>query len=117
MGLLDGGLASTFNTVFSGLYLDATLYRKTEGDDGMGGGSGNGFDAGTAVKVQPDSTTQAMRDTPGYIATDKRFLMLAIAADPDTDCEILQNDQRFSVINWSSDPARSYFDLHVRRKS
>lgn len=114
---LFGSVSAAFSTTFGGFYLDATLYRSAGGDDGKGGGSGNGFDAGTAIKVQPDQTTQAMRDTPGYVETDKRMLMLASGlSDPDTDCEIAFQGQRWSVVNWDSDPCRSYFDLHVRRK-
>ena len=60
---------------------------------------------------------QAMRDTPGYVDTDRRFLMLAEGhADPDTDCDLEFGDERFSIFRWSKDPCSAYFDLHVRYK-
>lgn len=119
VGFLDGGVSAAFASMFSGFYLDASLYRPTAfTDDGAGGGADNSFAAAEAVKVQPDQTTQAMRETPGYIDTDRRFLMLADGhADLSTDCELEFDGERFSVFRWSKDPAGAYFDLHVRYKS
>lgn len=112
--LLSGGLASVFSSAFSGIYLDATLHRPTFTDDGVGGGTTTFSDE--VIKVQPEATTQAMRDSPGYVDTDKRFLMLAFGvAEPDTDCEITLAGQRWSIANWSRDPASAYYDIHGRR--
>lgn len=117
MGFLDGGVSAVFDSIFSPMYLDALLYRpSTFSDDGAGGGdSAGGFATPQAVKVQPEATTQAMRDTPGYVDTDKRYLMLAHGiAEPDTDCELEAEDLRWSVFNWSRDPAGAYYDCHCR---
>lgn len=116
MGFLDGGVAAAFNGIFSSFYLDGSLYRPAAfTDDGAGGGSDGSFGPAEAIKVQPEATTQAMRDTPGYIDTDKRFLMLAYGFDePTTDCELVAEGKRWSVMNWSRDPAGAYFDLHCR---
>jgi hypothetical protein len=116
MSLLEGGVADFFAAAFAGLYLDAQLYRPVPfTDDGKGGGTGGGFSAGEAVKVQPDATTQAMRDSPGYVDTDKRYIMLASGhAEPNTDCELVAEGKRWSVVNWDKDPAASYFALHCR---
>lgn len=104
--------------MFGGFYLDAELYRPaTFSDDGAGGGEDGEFGDPEDVKVQPEATSQAMRDTPGYIETDRRFLMLAHGhAEPDTDCELEFEDQRWSVVNWSRDPCGAYYDLHTRRR-
>lgn len=113
-GFLDGGIADTFASIFGGIYLSATLHRPTTTDDGMGGGSTTWTDE--AVKIQPDSATQAMVASAGYVESDGRMLMLASGhADPDTDCELTYGSTRFMVVNWSTDPCRSYFDLHVRK--
>jgi hypothetical protein len=116
MGLLDGGIAAAFAGAFGSVYLAATLHRPTTTDDGMGGGSTSWTDE--AVKVQPDLASQAMVSGDSYVESDGRMLMLASGQDdPSTDCELTFRGTRFSVVNWSADPARSYFDLHVRRKS
>jgi hypothetical protein len=114
-GFLDGGIAAAFSSVFEDMYLPATLHRPTTSDDGMGGGSTTWTDE--AVKVQPDLASQAMVSGQGYVESDGRMLMLAAGHDdPNTDCELTYGSARFSILNWSADPAKSYFDLHVRRK-
>lgn len=116
MSFLDGGVRTVFSSIFSGIYLDAQLYRPVEfDDDGAGGGEDAGHGDPEDVKVQPEATTQAMRDTPGYVETDRRFLMLAQGIDePDTDCELAFEGDRWSVVNWSRDPCGAYYDLHTR---
>lgn len=116
-GFLDGGIADTFAAIFSGVYLNATLYRpQTDADDGQGGGQGSGFDDGTPVKAQLDATTQAMRDSPGYVDTDQRILVLAhgVAAIT-TDCEIVAGGQRWSIASVTQDPAKAYYELRGRK--
>jgi hypothetical protein len=116
---LDGGVSALFSGMFSGFYLDATLFRKpTFTDDGAGGGTDNPSGTGEAVKVQPDQTTQAMRETEGYVDTDKRFLMLAHGvAEPDTDAELQAEGKRWGFVNWNRDPCSAYFDCHCRYRS
>jgi hypothetical protein len=114
-GFLDGGIADAFNSIFSSFYLAATLHRPTTNEDGEGGGSETWTDE--AVKVQPDVASQAMVNADTYVESDGRLLMLAAGHDePSTDCELTFGGARFSILNWSADPARSYFDLRVRRK-
>lgn len=118
MGLLDGQLAEAFAAVFGGIYLDGTLYRAVEGDDGQGGGSGNGFDAGTAVKVQIDAATQAMQQAEGFVDTDVRILILAHGvASPDTDAEVAAGGARYMVESVGTDTCGSYYELRGRKKA
>jgi hypothetical protein len=119
MGLLDGQIAEAFAGVFGGLYLDATLYRPNAfADDGAGGGAGGGFDAGSAIKVQIDQATQAMRLADGFADTDQRMLVLAHGeAAISTDCEIASGSNRWMVESVSTDPCGSYYELRIRRKS
>jgi hypothetical protein len=118
MGLLDGQIGEMFAAVFGPLYLDGTLYRAVAGDDGQGGGSGNGFDNGTAVKVQIDAATQAMQQAEGFVDTDVRILILAHGvASPDTDAEVAAGGARYMVATVGTDPAGSYYELRGRKKS
>lgn len=118
VSLLEGDLAGVFSAAFSGLYVDATLYRpNTFTDDGKGGGTGGGFLPGEAIKAQVDAATQAMRISGGFVETDRRILVLAkgVAAIT-TDCELFVSGKRWLVVSVDSDPAGAYYDLHVRRK-
>lgn len=118
MGLLDGGIAAAFSAAFSSFYLDGTLYRQVGGDDGAGGGSGNGFDTGSPVKVQIDAATQAMRSADNYVETDQRILVLASGLDPiTTDCEIVADGTRWGIASVAQDPAGSYYELRGQRKA
>lgn len=118
MGLLDGDLAAAFAGVFSGIYLNGTLFRAVEfTDDGMGGGSGGRFDNGTPVKVQIDAATQAMHLAEGFVEGDVRILMLAHGvAAPDTDCEIAAGGTRYMIETVATDTAGSYYELRGRKK-
>jgi hypothetical protein len=118
MGLLDGGIAAAFAGVFGGLYLDGTLYRAVDfTDDGKGGGSGNGFAAGEAVKVQIDQATDSMQRANGYVDGDVRILMLAHGvASPDTDAEIAAGGVRYMIETVGTDACGSYYELRGRRK-
>lgn len=117
MGFLDGGVAAAFSGMFSGFYLDAKLFRSgTFTDDGAGGGDDDEFAESENVKVQPERTSEDMRGRPGYTDTDKRYLMLAHDVDePDTDCEIEAEGQRWLLFHCSKDPATAYYDCHCRK--
>lgn len=119
MGLLDGELAGAFAAVFGAVYLDGMLYRSNEtADDGKGGGSDSGFDNGTAVKVQIDAASYAMRQAEGFVEGDMRILMLAHGvAAPDTDCELAAGGTRWQIETVAIDTAGSYFELRGRRKA
>lgn len=119
MGLLDGGVAAAFSAAFSGFYLDGSLYRPvTFADDGKGGGSGGGFAAPEAVKVQIDAATQAMRSADNYVETDQRISVLASGvAMITTDCEIVAGGARWGIASVAQDPAGSYYELRGQRKA
>lgn len=78
MGLLDGGIASIFNSVFSGIYLDGVLQAGT-GDPIYGpGATVIGYAGGEApIKVQVDAATDAMRRADGFAEGDCRIIVLA----------------------------------------
>jgi len=119
VGLLDGGVAAAFSSAFSSFYLDGELYRPVAfADDGKGGGSGGGFGAPEAVKVQVDAATQAMRSADNYVETDQRILVLALGVDPiDTDCEIVAGGTRWGIASVARDPAGAYYELRGQRKA
>jgi hypothetical protein len=111
-------MAAAFAGVFQGIYLDGTLYRAQEyADDGQGGGTGMGFTAGEAVKVQIDAATDAMQRSEGYVEGDVRILMLAHGVTaPDTDAEIAAGGQRYMIETIGTDPCGSYYELRGRKK-
>lgn len=119
MGLLDGGLAQIFSGAFRGIFLDAQLYRKlADADDGAGGGSTSGFADPEPVKAQLDQATQAMRDSPGYVDTDQRIIVLAHGvAEITTDDEITVKGKRWSIASVSTDPATAAYELRGRLAS
>lgn len=114
MGVLDGGLAGLFKSVLSGIYLDATLHRRTTTDDGAGGGSSS-F-APESVKAQLEAATEAMRLAAGYTAKDVRILVLAHGVDrPTTDDQITVSGQRHAIVGpVGRDPAGAAWDIHGR---
>lgn len=115
MGLLDGGVAAAFGSMFAGFYLDASLHRASITDDGAGGGS-VGFADAQPVKAQLDQATQAMRDSPGYVDTDQRILVLAYGIDAiTTDDEITVDGLRWSIASVTQDPAGACYELRGRR--
>lgn len=118
MGLLNGQIAEAFAGIFGGVYLDGTLYRAVDFvDDGKGGGTDGGFDAGSPVKVQVDSASYGMRTAEGYVEGDVRILMLAHnVATPSTDDEIAAGGARYQIESVATDPAGSYFELRGRKK-
>jgi hypothetical protein len=119
VSLLDGQLAAAFAGVFGGVYLEGQLFRPaTYGDDGMGGGSGNGFAPAEPVKVQIDAATLAMQNADSYVEGDVRILMLAHGvAAPDTDCEVGAGGVRYMIASVATDPAGSYYEMRGRKSS
>lgn len=113
MGLLDGGAAALFNGALRGIYLDATLHRRTVTKDGAGGGS-SAF-ADEAVKAQLEAASEGMRQAPGYTVKDVRILVLAHGVDrPTSDDQITVAGQRHAIAGVGRDPAGAYWDLHGR---
>jgi hypothetical protein len=113
VGLLDGGLARIFYGAFSGIFLDATLHRATLVENGKGGYTQTFTDE--PVKASIDKATQAMRDSPGYVDTDQRIIVLAYGLDEiDTDCEITVKGKRWGIASVGTDPATAGYELHGR---
>lgn len=118
MSFLDGGGAALMASVFSGIYLDASLYRPTGagGDNGKGGGDDPTLGLAEAVKVQIEAATDAMREAEGYEATDVRILMLANGVTkPDSDSELVVEGVRYGIRPpVGRDPCGAYHDIHAR---
>lgn len=114
MGLLDGGGAALFASVFGGMFLDATLHRTTVTHNGAGGGSTSSTDE--AVKVQLEAATEAMRSSGDFTALDVRILMLAQGVDrPNSDCQVTLDGQRYAIMPAvGRDPVGAYWDIHGR---
>ncbi|AYJ87662.1 hypothetical protein D3Y57_19200 [Sphingomonas paeninsulae] len=106
---MDGGLARVFASVLAPMYLDATLHRRSDADDGFGTIGIAWSDE--CIRAQLDSATHAMRMTPGFTDTDVAIYVLAAdLCDPiDSDCEITVRDQRYAVASVTTDPALSYY--------
>lgn len=114
MGLLDGGLAQIFHSAFSGIFLDGTLYRSTQTDDGAGGGTET-FAAGEPVRASLDKATMAMRESPSFVDTDHRIIVLAAGvAEISTDDEITVKGKRWMIASVTTDPATAAYELHGR---
>lgn len=109
MSLLDGGIAGIMNSAFGGIYLPATLYRRSWTDDK--GTLTENAPATESIRCQVDAATEAMRAQAGYTGTDVRLLILAAAIDPiDTDCEVAVGNRRFAIASVDQDPAGAYFE-------
>jgi len=118
MGLLDGGLTGVFASVFSAVYLDGTLHRRTVADDGAGTLAETWADHG--CKVQPDAATERMITTLGFTSKDILIRILAGTIDitPNTDDEITiatgPYAGRWSIASIPSDGAGTYFEFGGR---
>lgn len=121
MGLLDGGLASVFGSIFSSFYLDAQLYRADLGDDGEGGGS-TAFDDPEPVKAQLDKVIERM--VGGNMEKLQSIFMLqqisiegvmTAVAKPSTDDEITVGGTRWQIATVETDPVNAYFLLGGRK--
>lgn len=89
MGLLDGGGASILNGVFASIYPSGFLIRRTITEDA--GGSQTVTTATTAIKVQTDRVTEAMRVAAGYTDTDVQLIILTVGlgGDVTTDDHVI----------------------------
>lgn len=118
MGLLDGGIASIFNAAFSGLYLDGTLHAGTGEpiyDETTGDITGYTEADDTAIKVQVDSATEAMRRADGFAEGDVRLLILAAGIPAITsDREVTVRGTRYRIQSAQLDAAASYWDCRGR---
>lgn len=115
MGLLDGGGAALMSAVFSGVYLDGSLYREQIVDDGEGGGT-IGFGDAEPIKLQMEAATEAMRQAEGYTAEDVRFLVLAQGVTrPLTSAQLGFDGTRYAIVGpVGRDPCGACWDIHAR---
>lgn len=108
MSLLGGELTALFGTAFGAMYLDGTLHSSVRTEDG--GGSVSRTFTDSAIKVQLDSVTEAMRLEPGYTARDVRLIILQYGAvEPSTEDEITAGGRRWALGNISADPANTHW--------
>lgn len=120
MGLLDGGISALFGTVFSGLFLPATLTRVAVTNDGEGGASV--AEDSQPCSAQVDSVTEAMRQAPGYTTKDVRLIVLqsgVTGGQIDTDCKVTMNAGAYAGTTFklsapiTVDPASSYWECRA----
>ncbi|TCM21479.1 hypothetical protein EDF56_101143 [Novosphingobium sp. PhB165] len=118
MGLLNGGIASVFHSVFSGIYLDGTLHAGT-GEPIYGPGSViTGYSGGDSdIKVQTDATGDAVRDDVGFAEGDVTLIILALNVPQITsDHEVTDGyGEKFSIQRASLDAARSHWVCRGRK--
>lgn len=118
MGLLDGSIAAIFSAAFSGLYLDGTLHAGTGGptyDDDTGDVTGYTDGGDTAIKVQVDSATEAMRRAEGFAEGDVRLIVLAAGVPAiTTDHQITARGERHAVLFAELDAAASHWVCRAR---
>lgn len=114
MSLLDGALQRIFYGAFAGIFLNATLHRRTDVPDGQGGGTSTWVDE--LVKASLDLANERMRAAEGYTDQDVRILMLAYgASEPTSDDEITVKGQRWSIASVATDPATAAWEMRGRR--
>lgn len=109
MGLLNGGIAELFGSVFGSFYLDATLLVPTFVPDGQGGGENT--TQPQPVKVQRNELTQPQREAQGYAESDVAFIVLTRGA-PDSlnaDCLLQFEGTTYTLHDPRLDPAGSHW--------
>lgn len=116
-GLLTGGIAELFGSVFGSLYLDGRIKRMTRTVDGFG----DVTEAGTwrPAKIQVDAVTESQRLEEGYSATDVRLVILQAnqnCVENGATVEICGATYRLGP-TIGRDPANSYFDCRGIRVS
>lgn len=113
MGLLDGGIATIFASVFGQYFLDGQLRQNAVWvPDGMGGGSFTDV-APIPVKYQEDQVSEETRVSGGYSQDDVRFLILQVPG------QTLKGDAELTVAGGRTyllrtprqDPAKSYWEV------
>lgn len=116
MGLLTGGGAAVLNGVFASIYPTGALVRRTITEDA--GGSQTITETTTAIKVQTDGVTEAMRTASGYTDTDVRLIVLTTGLNGDitTDDEIVDGrGDRWRVTMPSLDTCGSHWEIRGQR--
>ena len=116
MGLLTGDGAAALNSVFAAIYPSGSLVRRTITEDG--GGSQTVTETTTAIKVQTDSASEAMRTAPGYTDTDVKLIVLTtgLGGEITTDDEIIDGrGDRWRVTMPMIDACGSHWEVRGQR--
>jgi hypothetical protein len=116
MGLLDGGLADVFSSVFSQFLLDGTLYVPNRVSDGKGGFI-TGEPTPHSIKGMVDSYSAVTMLAAQIPATDSKLLVLqnGVAVEPKVGYELTLGGYRWKVIAISQDPARAAWTFQGRK--
>lgn len=114
VGLLKGGTKALFGELLGPLYCAATLTDKTAayaGDGTLTRGTGD-----RSCLARVESASKAMRETPGYVATNRAIVILASSVEgdvtTDSQIEILEGDYtgaKFGIESVDRPPGASYF--------
>lgn len=112
MGLLDGGIRDLFGGVFGSFYLDGTLHKATQTDDGQGGMSESIADH--AIKYQRNERSDHTRAALKIPERDVFVFMLqyGMTVEPATDDRFTTSDGTFVVVTARQDPAGAYWLVH-----
>lgn len=111
MNLLDGGIASSFASIFGAYFLDGTLIHVTREEQADGDVVTSETEA--PIKLQVDQLSEVARQAAGYTQEEQRIIVLQVNPDgtrppkPTTDDEISQGEQRWTVASVDADPANS----------
>jgi hypothetical protein len=118
MGLLDGGIASLFGSVFGAIYLDGALHRDgtTPIYDSEGNITSYVDEADIPCKAQVDAATWAMRQSDGFAEGDMMIIVLAagLGVEISTDMQISVAGKRWSIQSAAQDAAASHWILRGR---
>lgn len=116
MGVLNGGLAAVFGSAFGAIYLDGTVHTLAT-ERVSGGALVEAAGANPPCKYQPERITQAMRDNPQFTDKDARYFILTAGPSPiptlERDWEFTTAEGRWQILDFSRDPAGTYWDVHA----
>lgn len=114
MTYLAGGTKALFGELFAGHYMAATVtdHSLTYADDGtMTRGAGP-----RSCRARVDNATQRMRESPGFVETDRALYILAASLEgeltTEAEIEILEGDyagSTFGVASIDRPPGASYY--------
>lgn len=109
MNLLNGKISRTFAKAFAGIYLPATLHKRTLVDDGEGSLTATVTDY--PCRAQVDTCGEKLRASAGYSDTDMAVYILqgTCEVEPTSQDQITTTRGRFNLNNSDVDPAGSYW--------
>lgn len=111
MPLLDGDLAALFGAALGGLYLDATLTKRTTADTGSGGFATTSTDCAVKALIEAASDkARAARGIPDNAVT-LSVLRAGLTVEIDLDDAVSVSGRTYRVIRADRDPAGAAFTL------